>query len=63
MFGFSAFAAAPFASLGGINAEIAVTGVQGSGAVGTVTFKVDDSVLVTGVEGTGEVGTVTISTT
>jgi len=36
MFGISAFAEAPFASLAGQTVVVALTGVQASGAVGTV---------------------------
>lgn len=58
MFGISAFAEAPFASLAGQTIIVALTGVQASGAVGTVTE--DSSVALTGVEAAGAVGTVTV---
>ena len=44
-----------------INASVDVTGVEGTGAVGTVTVSAAANVTETGVEGTGEVGTVTVS--
>ena len=56
MFGISAFAEAPFASLAGQTVVVALTGVQASGAVGTVAVG-DRSIDLTGVSATGEVGT------
>ena len=55
MFGITAFAEAPFASLGGANAvvSVALTGNAASGAVGTVTGAI--TVALTGVSGVGNV--------
>jgi len=58
MFGISAFAEAPFASLAGRTTVVAITGVQASGAVGTVVYTVVVTVAITGVQASGEVGTV-----
>jgi deoxycytidylate deaminase len=38
-----------------------ITGVAGTGAIGTVIIETDDSVIVTGVAGAGSVGAVFIS--
>ena len=56
MFGIAAFAEAPFASLSGQTVVVALTGVQASGAVGTVTEV--NSVALTGVVAAGAVGSV-----
>jgi len=61
MFGISAFAEAPFASLAGVTVVVAITGVQASGAVGTVIYVLVVSVAITGVEASGAVGTVVYS--
>ena len=63
MFGISAFAEAPFASLAGQTIVIAITGVQASGAVGTVVYSPVVTVAITGVQGSGAVGSVTESST
>ena len=60
MFGTSAFAAAPFASLAdGQVVSVALTGNAASGAVGTVA--VSSSVALTGVVSNGTAGTVSVS--
>ena len=59
MFGISAFAEAPFASLSGQTVVVAITGVQASGAVGTVIYELVTTVAITGVQASGAVGTVT----
>ena len=51
MFGISAFAEAPFASLAGQTIVLPLTGVQASGAVGSVT--IDSACALTGVEAAG----------
>jgi hypothetical protein len=56
MFGISAFAAAPFASLSDVNVIVALTGVQATGATGTVAAP--RSFALTGIQATGAVGTV-----
>jgi len=56
MFGISAFAEAPFASLAGGN--IVLTGIQASGAVGNVTET--NTPTEDGVQATGGVGTITM---
>ena len=61
MFGISAFAEAPFASLAGQTRDVALTGVQASGAVGTVVYAPVVAVAITGVEASGAVGNVTES--
>ena len=58
MFGIAAFAEAPFASLSGQTVVVALTGVQASGAVGTVVSSQVFSAAITGVAATGAVGTV-----
>ena len=58
MFGISAFAEAPFASLAGVTVVVALTGVQASGAVGTVVYAPLVTVAITGVEAVGAVGIV-----
>jgi hypothetical protein len=60
MFGITAFAQAPFASLAGPTVVVAITGVQASGAVGTVVYvKVTDAAI-TGVQAAGNAGTVAV---
>ena len=59
MFGISAFAEAPFASLAGQTVVVAITGVQASGAVGTVIYEIVTTAAITGVQASGAVGTVT----
>ena len=59
MFSDSSFAANPF-STAGLSQLVFVTGVQGSGQVGTVSIKVADYIIPVGVSGTGAVGTVFI---
>ena len=54
MFGFSAFAEAPFASSGGKSGIAGATGVQATGAVGTPRASSNPST--TGVTGRGVVG-------
>jgi hypothetical protein len=61
MFGISAFAEAPFASLAGQTIVIAITGVEASGAVGTVAFSPVITEAITGVQASGAVGSVTES--
>ena len=55
MFGIASFAGAPFASLAEQTVVVALTGVQASGAVGTVTNG-GISVALTGVQADGSVG-------
>lgn len=55
MFGISAFAEAPFASLAGQTVVVALTGVQASGAVGTAAVA-ERSFALTGVELYGDEG-------
>ena len=57
MFGISAFAEAPFASLATPSVVI-LTGVEASGAVGTLVYTRE--LALTGVEAAGAVGTITI---
>ena len=45
---------------GGIAPAYIVDGVAGTGAVGTVVVKVNETIAVTGVSGTGSVGTVAV---
>jgi len=59
MFGISAFAEAPFASLAGQTVVVAITGVGASGAVGTVVYSPLVTAAITGVQGSGAVGSVT----
>jgi len=61
MFGISAYAQAPFASLGENTVVVALTGVVATGAVGTV--EVAKAFALTGVEATGAVGSVTVEIT
>jgi len=63
MLGFSPIAAAPLASTGEVSTPVTVivTGVQASGAVGTVTATGIANIPVTGLEATGGVGTVTVA--
>ena len=61
MFGISAYAEAPFASLAGVTVVVALTGVQASGAVGTVVYAPLVTVAITGVGAVGAVGNVTES--
>lgn len=56
MFGISAFAEAPFASLAGQTVVVELTGVSSSGAVGNVEY----SLVPNGAQATGAVGTVTV---
>ena len=58
MFGISAFAEAPFASLAGQTVVVAITGVQASGAVGTIVYTPVVTLAITGVQASGAVGTV-----
>jgi hypothetical protein len=58
MFGISAFAETPFASLAGYTLSISITGVQADGAVGSVTEI--SSVGLNGAQAEGEVGSVVI---
>ena len=51
MFGISAFAESPFASLSGVTIVVALTGVVAAGAVGTVTH--GKEVAITGVGSSG----------
>ena len=59
MFGITAYAAAPFASLAGPTVVVAITGVEASGAVGTVGYMPFATAALTGVEAVGAVGDVT----
>ena len=61
MLGFSPLADNSIAGFGNIPADVAVTGVAGTGAVGTVGVK--GVVSVTGVAGTSAIGTVTATGT
>lgn len=65
MFGISAFAEAPFASLAGpsVVVVVAITGVEASGAVGTVVYGFVVSASITGVQADGAVGNVTETNT
>ena len=58
MLGFAPLADNSIAGFGNIPADVAVTGVAGTGAVGTVSVK--GVVSVTGVAGTSAIGTVTV---
>ena len=58
MLGFSPLADNSIAGFGNIPADVAVTGVAGTGAVGTVSVEAD--IQVTGVAGTSAVGSVTL---
>ena len=58
MFGISAYAEAPFASLAGVTVVVALTGVQASGAVGAVVYTPLVTVAITWVEAVGAVGNV-----
>ena len=60
-FGFSTFSGAPFADLGSVSITVAVTGVEATGAVGTVVVYENEVVNVTGVSATGAIGTVTVT--
>jgi hypothetical protein len=57
MFGISAYAQAPYASLGTSDITIALTGVVASGVVGTVS-RGATSIALTGVQAVGSAGTV-----
>ena len=64
MFGFTSFAAAPFADLGvNPNASVEVTGVSATGSIGTSTVTLLTLVTLTGVDATGSTGTPTITGT
>lgn len=58
MLGFAPLADNSIAGFGNIPADVAVTGVAGTGAVGTVGVKAE--IQVTGVAGTSAVGSVTL---
>ena len=58
MLGFAPLADNSIAGFGNIPADVAVTGVAGTGAVGTVSVEAD--IQVTGVSGTSAVGSVTL---
>ena len=58
MFGIAPFAAAPFAALGVVDADVQVTGVQGVGQLGSADVAV--GYLVTGVQGAVRVGSVVV---
>ena len=58
MLGFAPLADNSIAGFGNIPADVAVTGVAGTGAVGSVS--IISEVSVTGVAGTGAIGTVTL---
>ena len=63
MFGLFPFAGAPFADVGVVKipANVNVTGVQATGAVGAVAVKGKANVFVTGVEAAGQLGTAAVS--
>ena len=58
MLGFAPLADNSIAGFGNVPADVAVTGVAGTGAVGTVSVEAD--IQVTGVSGTSAVGSVTL---
>jgi|TARA_R110000824_G_scaffold81312_2_gene204342 hypothetical protein len=58
MLGFAPLADNSIAGFGNVPVDTAVTGVAGTGAVGTVGVK--SEILVTGVAGTSAVGTITV---
>ena len=58
MFGISAFAEAPFASLTNQAAVVSLTGVSATGAAGTITVG-ERSFALTGVGAVGSVGSIT----
>ena len=60
MLGFSPLADNSIAGFGNIPADVAVTGVAGTSAIGTVTAQGDTNISVTGVAATGEVGVLNI---
>jgi hypothetical protein len=60
MFSSGAFSTAPFASESAFGVEVLLTGVQATGAVGSVTVSAGLSIEVTGVQATGAVGSVTV---
>lgn len=57
MFGITPFSAAPFASQGIVNADVSVSGVGGTGFIGTVVAGIVAVFEVNGVGATGSVGT------
>jgi len=59
-FGFSTFSGAPFADLGSVSITINVTGVEATGAVGTVSVVAKAVVSPTGVSATGYIGNVLV---
>ena len=61
MFGFTSFAAAPFAALGTVNVSVSLTGVSATGSIGDTTESGKARVTLTGVSATGSLGTATIS--
>jgi L-lactate permease len=60
MLGFSALDAAALAATGELDVTVAVTGVQATGAVGTVVVVAKAVTPVTVVEATGQTGTVVV---
>ena len=60
MLGFSPLADNSIAGFGNIPADVAVTGVAGTGAVGTVSVIQKHNISVTGVAGTSAVGSVLV---
>jgi len=60
MFGISTFAEAPFASLAGQTVVVTLTGVQASGAVGTVVYTPVVAAAITGVQASGAVDTIAV---
>jgi hypothetical protein len=62
MLGFSPLASTPLASSAGGDVNVFVSGLEATGAVGSVVVQVDIPVPVTGLEATGAVGTVVVNT-
>ena len=60
MFGFFPFSGAPFSDLGSVSVSVDLTGVVGTGQVGTVAVTGSAVVDVTGLSATGQVGSVTV---
>ena len=62
MFSDSPYSSAAFSALGNVNVSVAVTGVQGTTALGNETIVAASNVFPTGIIRTGNVGSVTVST-
>jgi hypothetical protein len=61
MFSDSPYSSAAFSALGNVNVSVAVTGVQGTTALGNETIVAAANVFPTGVIATGNVGSVTVT--